>query len=139
MGEGDTVLAFTDALDGRPDGLRSVAKTHRSDVIEGLITALEGPGRLVVANTVAALERIRAVEAVPELRRRMNNFMLASVRDSYQEAIDALESHTRLPRPAGAVEKQSDTLPKPADGSETPGTDTLPKATDSTETPETDD
>ena len=130
MGEKDTVLAFTDALDGRPDGLSAVAKTHRSDVIEGLITALEGPGRLVVANTVAALERISAIEALPELRRRMNNFMLASVRDSYRQAIDALESRTSLPRPAGAVEAQADTLPRPADGETPPRTDTLPKATD---------
>ncbi len=99
-------------------------------MIEGLITALEGPGRVVVANTVAALEKIRAVEALPELRRRMNNFMLATVRDSFQQAIDALEARTSLPRPAGAVEQQSDTLPKPADGTGTPGTDTLPKATD---------
>ena len=131
MGEEDTVLAFADALDGRPDGLPAVAKTHRSDVIEGLITALEGPGRVVVANTVAALERIGAMEALPELRRRMtDNFMLASVRESYRQAIDALESRTSLPRPARPAEPRADSLPRPADGAEQPATDTLPKATD---------
>ena len=137
MGEEATVVAFTEALDGRPEDLPDIAKTYRSDVIEGLITALEGPGRLVVASTVAALERIGAIEALPALRRRMNNFMHATVRESFRQAIEALESRTSLPRPVGAVETMADTLPKPADGAPPPRTDTLPKATDTL--PETTD
>jgi hypothetical protein len=128
MGEEATVLAFEAALDGRPDDLSAVAKQHRTDLIEALITALEGPGRLVVANAVAALAKIGAVEALPELRQRMNDYMLAGVRESYWEAIEALESRTGLPRPASAVERHSDTLPKPADGRGRPAPDTLPKA-----------
>lgn len=130
MGEEDTVRAFTDALDGRPEGLPAVLKTYRDDVIQGLVIALDGPGRLVEVNTVAALERISAIEALPVLRRRVNNFMLASVRNAYRQAIESLESKTSLPRPAAAVAPQSDTLPRPTDGATPPRTDTLPKATD---------
>ena len=130
MGEEEFVLAFADALDGRPDGLPAVVKQHRSDVIEALITALKGPSRVVVSNTVAALEKIGAVEALPELRRRMNNYMLRGVRESYRQAIDALESRPGLPRSVGAVEPRSDRLPKPVRGEAKPETKTLPKATD---------
>jgi hypothetical protein len=130
MGEEDTVRAFADALDGRSEGLSAVLKTSRDDVIQGLVVALDGPGRLVEVNTVAALERISAIEALPVLRRRVNNFMLASVRDAYRQAIESLESRTSLPRPAAAVTPRSDTLPRPTDGATPPRTDTLPKATD---------
>ena len=129
MGKEDMARAFTDALDDRPDGLPAVARQHCSDLIEALITALEGPGRLVVANTATALQRIGAVEALPELRQRINDYMPASVWESYQQAIEALESRTGLPRPAAEVEPRSETLPKPADGVTKPATDTLPRST----------
>ena len=130
LGQEDTVYAFAGALEGRSDGLPAVAKKYRPDVIEGLMTSLEGPGRLAVANTVAALQRIGAVEALPELRQRISDYMLASVRESFRQAIEALEARTNLPRPAGATEPRADTLPRPADGATKPPTDTLPKATD---------
>jgi hypothetical protein len=130
LGEGETVSAFADALEGRLEALPPAAKKHRADLIEGLIASLEGPGRVAVTNTVAALAKIGAVEVLPELRQRVNDYMLASVRASYREAIEALEARTNLPRPAPALEPRADTLPKPADGAALPTTGTLPKATD---------
>lgn len=130
LGEGETVSAFADALEGRLEALPSAAKKHRADLIEGLIASLEGPGRVAVTNTVAALAKIGAVEVLPELRQRVNDYMLASERASYREAIEALEARTNLPRPAPALEPRADTLPKPADGAALPTTGTLPKATD---------
>lgn len=130
LGEEETVSAFSDALEGRLEALPSAAKKHRADLIEGLIASLEGPGRVAVTNTVAALAKIGAVEVLPELRQRVNDYMLASVRASYREAIEALEARTNLPRPAPALEPRADTLPKPADGAALPNTGTLPKATD---------
>ena len=114
LGEEETVSAFADALEGRLEALPSAAKKHRADLIEGLIASLEGPGRVAVTNTVAALAKIGAVEVLPELRQRVNDYMLASVRASYRDAIEALEARTNLPRPAPALEPRADILPKPA-------------------------
>jgi hypothetical protein len=123
--------AFERALDGHPEDLPGIPKQYRPDVIEALITALEGPGRMTVSNAVHALSKIGAVEALPELKRRLYKYMLASVKDAYREAISALETRTSLPRPADGTHVSTDTLPKPAAQTSREGSaDTLPDASD---------
>jgi hypothetical protein len=86
---------------------------------------------MTVSNAVHALSKIGAVEALPELKRRLNKYMLASVKDAYREAISALETRTSLPRPADGTHVSTDTLPKPAAQTSREGSaDTLPDASD---------
>ncbi len=115
MGHDDIVDAFEAAMEGKPDGLVGAAKPFRAEVIEALIEALAGPGRLGVSHAVQALSRLGAVEALPALRSRINSSMLAPVREAYREAIEVLEARTSLPRPAAAAPAPAETLPKPAD------------------------
>jgi HEAT repeats len=115
LGHGDLVDAFEAALEGDATALAQAPKEFRREVIDALVWALEGPGRLVVAHTVQALAKLGAMEALPELRSRLNNYMLASVREAYEEAIMALEARTNLPRPAVPSSHSMDTLPLPVD------------------------
>jgi len=130
MGRAHIGAAFIQAIDGDPGDLLVVAKEFRHEVIDALILALEGPGRLPVSNTVQALAKLGAMEALPELRSRAKTVVLSSVREVYQEAIAALEARTSLPRPAASEAPATDGLPKPALGRDSGLVDTLPMASE---------
>ena len=130
MGRADIGTAFLQALEGDPSELAVVSKEFRPEVIDALILALEGPGRLPVSNTVQALAKLGAMEALPELRSRAKTVVLSSVREVYQEAIAALEARTSLPRPAASEAFVSGGLPKPATHQDHGPGDTLPMASE---------
>jgi len=86
-------------------------------------------------NSIWALARLRAIEAIPLLE-RIGRRRLASIpKDSWQDdpivaecvqAIKILKPFATLPRPASFVLEDTSTLPRPAPAPEAPSTANLP-------------
>jgi len=82
------------------DALFELAKEYRSETIAALTGLLDGRQRDWVFNAVWALKELRAVDALPKLR-RLAKIAGSPLREYCQKVIAELEEFSRLPRAVG--------------------------------------
>jgi len=125
LGQGELVDAVLAALTGDTSRLRDAVGVYRAQAIDAFVSALLGPSGM---HSARALEELRAMEALPEMREvlRMTGTK-GPVGAAIEASIRELEARSALPRPAAGREAVADTLPRVADDPG-PATDTLPRA-----------
>ncbi len=114
------------ALRGDFVALKALGDDYRTEIVEALGNAVEGPWGINAANALAG---INAVEALPRLRevlRRIGGRV--TLGEAVSGAIRQLETRASLPRAAAAADVEVDTLPRPA-REPGPDTGTLPRRT----------
>jgi len=108
------------------NALFELAKEYRSKIVAALTGLLDGRQRDWVFNAVWALRELKAVEALPKLR-RLARWAGPHLREYCQKVIAELEEFSRLPRAVGVGEIELANLPAIPDPNAIP-TENLPRA-----------
>ena len=107
------------------DALFELAKEYRSETIAALTGLLDGRQKEWVFNAVWALRELKAVDALPKLR-RLARRASSPLREYCQKVIAELEEFSRLPRAVGVGEIEMANLPAIPDPNAIP-TENLPR------------
>ncbi|MCS3920893.1 HEAT repeat domain-containing protein [Fervidibacter sacchari] len=107
------------------DALFELAKEYRSETIAALTGLLDGRQKEWVFNAVWALRELKAVDALPKLR-RLARRASSPLREYCQKVIAELEEFSRLPHAVGVGEIELANLPAIPDPSAVP-TENLPR------------
>ncbi len=107
------------------DALFELAKEYRLETIAALTGLLDGRQRDWVFNAVWALRELKAVDALPKLR-RLARKASSPLREYCQKVIAELEEFSRLPRAVGVGEIELSNLPAIPDPNAVP-TENLPR------------
>jgi HEAT repeat protein len=116
------------------NALFELAKEYRSEIVAALTGLLDGRQRDWVFNAVWALRELKAVEALPKLR-RLARRAGPHLREYCQKVIAELEEFSRLPRAVGVGEIELANLPAIPDPNAIP-TENLPRAATPEEKPD---
>ncbi|MDT7893709.1 MAG: hypothetical protein RRA51_05260, partial [Armatimonadota bacterium] len=116
------------------NALFELAKEYRSEIVAALTGLLDGRQRDWVFNAVWALRELKAVEALPKLR-RLARWAGPHLREYCQKVIAELEEFSRLPRAVGVGEIELANLPAIPDPNAIP-TENLPRAATPEEKPD---
>ena len=116
------------------DALFELAREYRSETIAALTGLLDGRQKDWVFNAVWALRELKAVDALPKLR-RLARRASSPLRDYCQKVIAELEEFSRLPRAVGVGEIELANLPAIPDPNAIP-TENLPRAATLEEKPD---
>jgi 3-polyprenyl-4-hydroxybenzoate decarboxylase len=116
------------------NALFELAKEYRSEIVAALMGLLDRRQRDWVFNAVWALRELKAVEALPKLR-RLARQAGPHLREYCQKVIAELEEFSRLPRAVGVGEIELANLPAIPDTSAIP-TENLPRAVTPEEKPD---
>jgi PBS lyase HEAT-like repeat. len=115
------------------NALFELAKEYRSEIVAALTGLLDRRQRDWVFNAVWALRELKAVEALPKLR-RLARWAGPHLREYCQKVIAELEEFSRLPRAVGVGEIELANLPAIPDPNAIP-TENLPRAATPEEKP----
>lgn len=107
------------------DALFELAKEYRSETIAALTCLLDGRQRDWVFSAVWDLRELKAVDALPKLR-RLARRASSPLREYCQKVIAELEEFSRLPRAVGVGEIELANLPAIPDPNAVP-TENLPR------------
>ncbi len=107
------------------DALFELAREYRSEMVTALVGLLDDRQEDWVFNTVWALRELKAVDALPKLR-RLARKAKSPLRDYCQKVIAELEEFSRLPRAVGVGETEMANLPAIPDPNAIP-TENLPR------------
>jgi len=116
------------------NALFELAKEYRSEIVAALTGLLDRRQRDWVFNAVWALRELKAVEALPKLR-RLARWAGPHLREYCQKVIAELEEFSRLPRAVGVGEIELANLPAIPDPNAIP-TENLPRAATPEEKPD---
>lgn len=116
------------------NALFELAKEYRSEIVAALMGLLDRRQRDWVFNAVWALRELKAVEALPKLR-RLARRAGPHLREYCQKVIAELEEFSRLPRAVGVGEIELANLPAIPDPNAIP-TENLPRAATPEEKPD---
>jgi HEAT repeat protein len=116
------------------NALFELAKKYRSEIVAALTDLLDRRQRDWVFNAVWALRELKAVEALPKLR-RLARWAGPHLREYCQKVIAELEEFSRLPRAVGVGEIEMANLPAIPDPNAIP-TENLPRAATPEEKPD---
>jgi hypothetical protein len=116
------------------NALFELAKEYRSEIVAALTGLLDRRQRDWVFNAVWALRELKAVEALPKLR-RLARWAGPHLREYCQKVIAELEEFSRLPRAVGVGEIEMANLPAIPDPNAIP-TENLPRAATPEEKPD---
>jgi HEAT repeat protein len=116
------------------NALFELAKEYRSEIVAALTGLLDRRQRDWVFNAVWALRELKAVEALPKLR-RLARWAGPHLREYCQKVIAELEEFSRLPRAVGVGEIELANLPAIPNPNAIP-TENLPRAATPEEKPD---
>lgn len=118
LGEGEVAEAVLKALEEGVAGplkeMLARKRHYRSSVFAALLKALDCPSSLAAANAAIVLGALKALEALPKLKRKaLSPLTPKSVRQACHRALNALGPFAHLPCPVQETPPKA-TLPRPA-------------------------
>ena len=115
LGWGEFADAFNRVMLGNEDALTVLREKYRQEAVKALVRALWAGKPSVAITAAKALDKLNAVEALDDLKRRSSIFFSPKeIREVCLEVVRQLQQIAYLPSPASS-EIDISTLPRPAD------------------------
>ena len=117
LGQGELAEAFLAAIDGHREAVGTLRRLSSPGVLQALSGVVAGMNSRQAAHAAWTLGQLGEVRALPAIRKRAKELRSAPPEELrlFAEAIEQLEVHSALPRPASSPGPDVSSLPRPAD------------------------